>query len=260
MAAIIGVIREHRVSVILTGSITLIMFLSIIFAAKENKALNFSLLTLLAIAVQSLIFSEMLKERHAASNRRSIGYLATMSRNIRNVNNAAAATSNPNLAAVVVYQSNRDRSNNLFMIDPTFTSELPKDPPPSYFSTATCPPPKYEDAIKVNASEQSLPVVPGASNNNNNSDQTPPPPPASFDEGSIASTSVQSNVTQANTPNTCNNGEASTSKNDSIEHTQADSASQPTSEVSTPSPPPTTPTTTTTTTLDAGDNNNENLK
>lgn len=247
MAAIIGVIREHRVSVILTGSITLIMFLSIIFAAKENKALNFSLLTLLAIAVQSLIFSEMLKERHAASNRRNISYLATMSRNMRNASNVATATSNSNLAAVVVYQSNRDRSNNLFMIDPTFTSELPKDPPPSYFSTATCPPPKYEDAIKVNASEQSLPVVPGASNNSNN-DQTPPP---SFDESSIASTSSQSNVTQARTTQKCNNNEASTSNSDSVEHNPTENVAQPSSEL---------PTTTTATTNAAKEDSNENLK
>lgn len=167
MTAILGAIREHRVAVMLTGSLTLVMFLSIIFVVKENKSLNVSLLTLLAISVQSLIFSEMLKERYSCTHRRTTAdYLTSLSRANggagSDANSPSATGTRNGLTAVVVYQTQDGAQNggssSLFMIDSALAQELQKDPPPSYFSTS-CPPPKYEDAIKMNASEQSLPVV-----------------------------------------------------------------------------------------------------
>lgn len=164
MIAIIGAVREHRVSVILTGSITLIMFLSLIFTAKENKGVNIFLLILLAISVQSLIFSEMLKERQTLfAQRRGLNYLSNLSSQVHSRatgnNNSSGATNGSHLAAVVVYQTpGAARPSTLFMVDPEISSELAKDPPPSYFAS-NCPPPKYEDAIKLNAGDLSLPAV-----------------------------------------------------------------------------------------------------
>lgn len=159
MIAIVGAVREHRVSVILTGSITLIMFLSLVFTAKE-RGVNLFLLILLAIAVQSLIFSEMLKERQTIfAQRRGLNYLSTLNGNNRNANGNNVTGPNGHLAAVVVYQTpGSHRPNALFMVDPEMGSELAKDPPPSYFSS-NCPPPKYEDAIKLNAGDLSLPAL-----------------------------------------------------------------------------------------------------
>lgn len=168
MIAIIGAVREHRVSVILTGSITLIMFLSLIFTAKENKGVNIFLLILLAISVQSLIFSEMLKERQTlGAQRRGLHYLSNLSAQVHNNrsgnNNSNGTTNGSHLAAVVVYQTpGAARPSTLFMVDPEISSELAKDPPPSYFAS-NCPPPKYEDAIKLNAGDLSLPAVQTAS-------------------------------------------------------------------------------------------------
>ncbi|KAJ6216604.1 hypothetical protein RDWZM_007761 [Blomia tropicalis] len=187
MIAIVGAVREHRVSVILTGSATLIMFLSMIFAAKENKGVNIFLLLLLAIAVQSLIFSEMLKERQTLfAQRQNLNYLSNLSGNNRNLNNNS--TNGP-VAAVVVYQtpgSNRP-AGTLFMVDPEIGSELAKDPPPSYFAS-NCPPPKYEDAIKLNAGDLSLPAVA------NEAETTSP------DQNPISPSSLPSN-TSVDTPN-----------------------------------------------------------
>lgn len=155
MAAIIGAIREQRIAVLITGSLTLIMFLSLLFTNKENKNINVSLFTLLAIAAQSLIFSEMLKERQLISQRQNIDFFSNLSSNragVISVGNNRRTTSTP-LTAVVVYQppgSNQGRSSNIFMVDPISGTELPKDPPPSYFA-ASCPPPKYEDTIKLDA-------------------------------------------------------------------------------------------------------------
>ena len=159
MIAIIGAVREHRVSVILTGSITLIMYLSLIFTAKDYKWVNIFVLILLASYVQSLIFSEMLKEKQTIfAQRRGLNYLSTLNGNTRNITN-----NNPNshLAAVVVYQTpGSTRPSTLFMVDPEISSELAKDPPPSYFALGgNCSPPKYEDAIKLNAGDLSLPAV-----------------------------------------------------------------------------------------------------
>jgi len=202
MIAIIGAVREHRVSVILTGSITLIMFLSLIFTAKENKGVNIFLLILLAIAVQSLIFSEMLKERQSLfAQRRSLNYISTLNGTSNNPNNNNST--NGHLTAVVVYQtpgSNRP-SGTLFMVDPEIGNELAKDPPPSYFAS-NCPPPKYEDAIKLNAGDLSLPVVPVATASNGVM-QNPPPAssslPTSIPELATSQSDLSSaNVTQAN--------------------------------------------------------------
>lgn len=201
MIAIIGAVREHRVSVILTGSITLIMFLSLIFTAKENKGVNIFLLILLAISVQSLIFSEMLKERQTlGAQRRGLHYLSNLSAQVHNNrsgnNNGSGTTNGSHLAAVVVYQTpGAARPSTLFMVDPEISSELAKDPPPSYFAS-NCPPPKYEDAIKLNAGDLSLPAV-----------QTP----------SITSTEVSSNATSTSTSPT--SGDSTVASGDTATNT-----------------------------------------
>lgn len=208
MIAIIGAVREHRVSVILTGSITLIMFLSLIFTAKENKGVNIFLLILLAISVQSLIFSEMLKERQTlGAQRRGLHYLSNLSaqvHNSRSGNNNSNGTSNgSHLAAVVVYQTpGAARPSTLFMVDPEISSELAKDPPPSYFAS-NCPPPKYEDAIKLNAGDLSLPAVQTAASTTVDNRPT--------------STAVSSNATSTSTSPT--SGDA-TIASDSVQRNQ----------------------------------------
>lgn len=197
MIAIIGAVREHRVSVILTGSITLIMFLSLVFTAKE-RGVNLFLLILLAIAVQSLIFSEMLKERQTIfAQRRGLNYLSTLNGNNRNANGSNVTGPNGHLAAVVVYQTpGSHRPNALFMVDPEMGSELAKDPPPSYFSS-NCPPPKYEDAIKLNAGDLSLPALATDSPAPDNS-----PVPDNSPSQSTAGTAAPSvEVASSKTPN-----------------------------------------------------------
>ncbi|KAH7640229.1 hypothetical protein DERF_012895 [Dermatophagoides farinae] len=161
MAAIIGSFREHRITVLITGSLTLIMFLSLLFTNKENKNLNVSLFTLLAIAAQSLIFSEMLKERQIFAQRQNLDLWSAATTSSSRRQHTSTTTNGP-LTAVVVYQppgsTNRSQTGGIFMVDPILGTELPKDPPPSYFA-ASCPPPKYEDAIKLNASNIVLPQL-----------------------------------------------------------------------------------------------------
>ncbi|OTF70738.1 hypothetical protein BLA29_005813, partial [Euroglyphus maynei] len=159
MAAIVGAIREHRILVLVTGSLTLIMFLSLLFTNKQNKNLNVSLFTLLAIAAQSLIFSEMLKERQIFTQRQNLDLWNAATNSVTSQRRHSSTRNGP-LTAVVVYQpsgANRGQTGGIFMVDPILGTELPKDPPPSYFA-ASCSPPKYEDAIKLNASNIVQPV------------------------------------------------------------------------------------------------------
>lgn len=193
MVAIVGAIREHRISVLITGSITLIMFLSLLFSTKENKNINVSLFTLLAIAAQSLIFSEMLKERQALlSQRHNLDYIGNINRN------RGSNSTNGHLAAVVVYQTPagaRGQPGGIFMVDPIIGSELAKDPPPSYFASSLAPP-KYEDAIKLNSCDQSLPIVPSVVEEESNLEN-----PSNSEPRNEASTVTSSTPTPPNLGN-----------------------------------------------------------
>ena len=72
MAAIIGVLRESRITVITTGSVTLILLLLAIFVRNERStppsSSTFSLLYFLAIVMLSFAFSAMLRERQEQQN------------------------------------------------------------------------------------------------------------------------------------------------------------------------------------------------
>ena len=68
-------------------------------------------------------------------------------------------------AVVVTYPSQTGNSSRLasgavFTLDPELSNELAKDPPPPYFSAANVPPPKYEDAVQLDAAS-----LPGSSGN-----------------------------------------------------------------------------------------------
>lgn len=214
MAAIIGTIREHRIAVLLTGTVTLVMFLSLLFTQKDNKNLNVSLFTLLAIAAHSLIFSEMLKEKQLFSNqRRNLDILGHLSDTNSSHTSSRRATSNhAPLTAVVVYQppgTNQGQSGGIFMVDPLIGTDIPKDPPPSYFS-GSCPPPKYEDAINLSGSSLILPIFNATPSTTVESTQ------------SVADTGTTSTLNNNNSNNSSTNEQGTNVEQQQISHINSD--------------------------------------
>lgn len=102
----------------------------------------------------------MLKERHSQR--------VTLDRS----NQQIARTNIPNGAVTtLVLNAAQSGDSTILMLDPMLASGLPKDPPPSYFST-NHPPPKYDDAIKLNSSDQSLPALPSVIRIENHSENS----------------------------------------------------------------------------------------
>ncbi len=141
MAAIIGVLRESRITVITTGSVTLILLLLGIFNRNERTTSTsnstFSLLYFLAIVMLSFAFSAMLKERQQQRDS-ALGQ-------------QTGQRSDPNSTQFAVVVLPPDPSPQQSFISPLIPSaniELNgfKDPPPPYFSDNS-PPPKYEEVV-----------------------------------------------------------------------------------------------------------------
>lgn len=135
VASIVGVIRESRLTVITTGSITLILLLLAVFNRSDRtQNSTFSLLYFLAIVMLSYAFSAMLKERQQqSSNRRPQSSVVQ-----------EFETNGNQFTAVVVYHPPQQLTPLVASVPDE--SEF-KDPPPPYFPDDS-PPPKYEEVVQ----------------------------------------------------------------------------------------------------------------